>query len=487
MQHSIEANKALEKSKERFRNAFLTSFDAVAIIRLRDRKYIDINEMFCRLTKYSQQEIVGVSFHKISLLQNEGREEKFFTDIEKKGSILNQVTRIKIRDGMIKSALVSAMIMPLDSEQHMLLVIRNIDDLQKARKALETSEARFRELFNNMSSGVMVLQSIDDGNDFVLVDMNRAAEKIEGISKEKIVGKSVLVSLPWVGRFGLGEIYKRVWKTGEPVHHPVSIYKDDKLKVWKENYVYKLSSGELIDVYDDITKRKKAEEKLLEYQEKLQSLTSELSLVEARERRSFANDLHDHIGQTLSVITMKCHSLREKLNSSSLTSELDEISDLIQMAITSTRSLTFELSPPVLFELGLESALEWLAEDIHKQHGLPVQLISDKRPKAIDEDLSILIFRSVRELLANIIKHADASMARIGLRVSNSLVHITVEDDGKGFDPEILSRKFPAENCFGLFNIRERMHNLGGKLKIYSKIGGGTRMVLAIPLGKEHD
>ncbi len=291
-----------QRSQKRFQYAFLTSPDSVAIIRTKDSLYTDVNEMFSIFTGYAKDEIIVKTFSDLPLWH----ENRDIDKLLRKGPIINRETSLQDKNGEVRTGLLSAMTMPLDDDQHIVLSIRNIDDLRKIERALEKSEARYRELFNNMSSGVAVFETHHDGQKFVCIDFNRAAERIENISKENVLDKNVVDVIPSVEKYGLLDVFKRVWATGKPEYFPVAVYRDNELKVWKDNYVYKLPTGEIVTVYDDVTERKDAESKLLMYQEKLRSLASELSLVEEQERRSIATDLHDQIGQTLSVIKMRC-------------------------------------------------------------------------------------------------------------------------------------------------------------------------------------
>jgi len=111
------------------------------------------------------------------------------------------------------------------------------------REELEEYKAKFKILFDNVSSGVAIYEAINDGEDFVFVDFNPAAEEIEHTSKENLIGKAVTEVFPGVRKFGLFEVFQRVYKTGTPEHHPVSIYKDQRVAGWRENYVFKLPSG----------------------------------------------------------------------------------------------------------------------------------------------------------------------------------------------------------------------------------------------------
>jgi len=472
----------LEKSQKRFHYAFLTSPDTVAIIEAKSRAYTDVNEMFSLFLGYSKEDIIGRSFTDIAVLQDPEEQEHLLGLIEKRGPVINRETRFVDAEGVVKTGLLSIMTMPLNRQKHFVLAIRNIDALRKVEEALEKSEARYRELFNNMSSGVAVFQVRKGGNEFVFIDFNRAAERIENVKKENILGRRFVEVVPSVEKYGLLDTFKRVHKTGKPEYHPVAIYKDGDLVLWKENYVYRLPSGEIVDVYDDITERKQAERKLLIYQEKLQSLASELSLVEERERRSIATDLHDQIGQTLSVIKMHCFELGQELKDPHHKQQMREIKELVKQTIKDTRSLTFELSPPVLYELGLVAAIDWLAEQFQFKHNLKCSVEADKKPKPLSQDIEIVLFRSVRELLVNIVKHARAKRVKITIRVNKKNLRIRVADDGIGFSPEAKGARAYKDQQFGLFNITERIRHLGGSLEVDSLRGKGTMVTLAAPL-----
>lgn len=252
---------------------------------------------------------------------------------------------------------------------------------------------------------------------------------------------------------------------------------------WKDEDLALLRiSSELIG---SIFRRKKADEKLYAYQEQLRYLASQLSLIEEQERRRIATDLHDHIGQTLALCKIKLGTLRESI-SSNLTQSMDEIRNLLEQTIQYTQSLTFELSSPILYELGFESAVEWLGEQILKKHGIMFYFDDDGKLKLMDDECRIILFQVMRELLVNVVKHSQAQNAKVSIQKNNGNIKISVEDDGIGFNVSKVSSYNKRNGGFGFFSIRERLNYIGGYISIESKPDQGSRVTLVVPLNTKN-
>lgn len=228
--------------------------------------------------------------------------------------------------------------------------------------------------------------------------------------------------------------------------------------------------------------KKQAEYRLNNYQKKLRSLSSEVQLAEEKERRKLAMGLHDQIGHSLTSISMKL----KEIHSLSLPEEADRIIGQIQkineQTIKNTQTLTFELSPPILYDLGLESAIDWLAENAQEKYNFVVEVDNDMIPQEIDNAIRILIFQSVRELLFNVAKHAKASHVKIDIIHVGDTIKIEIKDNGIGFDATHLNMNKIKKGGFGLFSIKERLKNQGGNFIIKSTPGEGTTIIITSPI-----
>jgi signal transduction histidine kinase len=240
-------------------------------------------------------------------------------------------------------------------------------------------------------------------------------------------------------------------------------------------------------IAEDITERKRAEKKLETYQTQLKRLSSALSLTEERERRRISEDLHDRIGQALTVIKMKLEELKNPQVETDSDSVLNETGDLLDNAIQDTRTLTFEISPPLLYELGFESAVEWLIEQFRERHNIPIEYDGNDDGSKLDDDVSFFLFKSVRELLFNVIKHACANRIKVSVRREKHNIRISIQDDGIGFDFSKVQFSVNNLSGFGLFSMRERMEHFGGNFEVVSKPGKGARITLIMPLKPEEE
>jgi len=216
----------------------------------------------------------------------------------------------------------------------------------------------------------------------------------------------------------------------------------------------------------------------------LRALAVELTQAEERERKRLAQAIHDDLQQLLVACKFCADTLAGGIKTLSLQETALQLNDFLNQAIESARSLSFELSPPILHNTGLAKALHYLARRMEVKHGLTVKVhtVEDAEPQS--EELRILLFQSARELLFNVVKHAGVKTAEIDLRrFKEDHVQIMVSDSGVGFDPATCASEI-SQNGFGLFSIRGRLDLMGGRLDIQSSPGAGSRFIMTVPLNK---
>jgi PAS domain S-box-containing protein len=359
---------------------------------------------------------------------------------------------------------------------------REIAERGRVEKALTESESRFRTIIREAALGIALIDQhgrVIEGNPALLAMLGYDAGELRGMAFTRINHPEHAAS-SW-------ENFQQLLSGGQDIRVETPYIRKDGWVGWGRQSISLVrdAGGKpqfAIALFEDITERRQSEEKIRTYQEQLQSLASELSLTEERERRRLATVLHDHIAQLLVVAKGKFEKIQESTLYRSVAKPMEEIRRLIEESIRYTRSLVFELSPPILYELGFEPAMEWLAEHMEQQYGLVVAVEDDASSKPLDNEARVLLFRAVRELLFNVLKHSQASGARVCMRRAGDHLEVIVEDNGVGFAPGKSAGLSGKMEGFGLFSIRERLNYFGGRMEIESTPGEVTRVILTLPL-----
>jgi PAS domain S-box-containing protein len=238
----------------------------------------------------------------------------------------------------------------------------------------------------------------------------------------------------------------------------------------------------------DITTQKTTEATLRARERQLRMLAAELSTAEDRERRRLATAVHDQISQTLAFARMELRALMTDDGVSALTDHLENVWMHVDRAYQQTKSVTFELCPPILYDLGLAAAVDWLAEHFEGKHGLIVEVETDHDFPALPPEIASVFFRAIRELLTNVVKHAHARHVVIHLHCTSLQVVVYVADDGVGIALNPLETTGAVQpTSFGLFSLRERVQYLGGEMALTSTPGHGTQVMIALPLTSPAD
>ena len=367
--------------------------------------------------------------------------------------------------------------------------VRDITARKRSEEALKKSEEKYHNLIEHANDAIISVNTAG-----IIMGFNKRAEEMFGYSREEILGKSSALLVAQQNREKQKEELKKLEKAGatfdkdQNIFEGIGVRKDGKeFNVEFSFYIVEIN-GEIIATSSirDISERKLAEQKLIDYQKRLKALTSQLTLSEEKERRHFAEYLHDEIGQYLFASQLQLEQLKTALASTENATTLDKVLSNIKQVIDNSRSLTFELSSPILYELGLEKALEWLVEHTGKQYNIKVAYEDDRQEKPLDDDMKIFLYQTVRELLTNVAKHAQTQNASVSVKKESSTIQIRVADNGVGFNPPNKLSSDAQIKGFGLFRINERLEQLGGQIEIESQPNHGTTITIVAPLGARH-
>jgi PAS domain S-box-containing protein len=378
----------------------------------------------------------------------------------------------------------------VDGEVHgFYVLVTETTALHDAHEALRSSEERYRAVIEDQTE--MISRFTANGR-FTFV--NSVYCRFFGKAAEELLGRAWRpVCHP--DDVDLVEVQLRALSPMTPtvvIENRVFSGSGEARWVQFANRGFFNDAGQLIEIQSvgrDITERKQVEQALLEAHdqmerhvaertEQLRRLGIEKALAEDGERQAIARDLHDGLGQLLHVAKIKLDAIGKHLPVGEAAAE--ELASLLAEASRQVRSLTTQLSPPVLHKLGLLHALHWLGEELERLYGLKVEVNSVGAWPPLTPAQANILFRSVRELLINTAKHSGCKQARLAIIVTASQLILSVEDDGIGISnlPEILN----TTQGFGLASIRERLTYLGGASEIVTTPGEGLRVTLRMPL-----
>ena len=260
------------------------------------------------------------------------------------------------------------------------------------------------------------------------------------------------------------------------------IIRPDGKVIWirAKKYLTRERGGDIIQVGGvarDITDDKEKDGTLKEFKENLRSLTLELSQAEEKEKRNISLELHDNVIQNLAFCKLKLKVIEKETGSSPAVALINE---MLSETINTIRNMIYELSPPVVHDLEFAQSVEWLAKNLIGKAGIKYHIYIDDELKPISQDMNTFLFKIVRELINNIIKHSKAKDVLIFLQNTQDNLMIIVQDDGIGFNAEEAMAKKP--NSFGFFTIGERLSHIGGFFNVRSEPGKGTKANILVPL-----
>ncbi len=446
-----------------------------------------VNEYGCASLGYRKEELIGKRIYDIDPAISREKMLALQKILDDSGSVTHETVHRR-KDGTTLPVEITANQLEFKGERYIISFVKDITERKRVEEELLLGR------FCIDKAGIGIYQCDHTG---AIFSVNEQACKSLGYSREELCALNVLDIDPEITRERMLELKEILDEKGTTTFLTTHRRRDGT------TFPVEITSNHLdfqgkrygISFVKDISERRSVEEELrrthaelefrvMERTRQLNELTWELSIAEERERRRIASELHDQVGHTLILSKMKLDSLSAFLAMDEFEVIRDEIRDHLRKSIEDVRSLTFQLSPPLLYEVGFEAAVEWLAEEFAEKYGFRADFRDDGKAKPLDEEARIALYQMVREFLMNIAKHAGADRVNISVEKALDRIKLSVSDNGKGIDPATSMRDCSRNGGFGLFNIRQRIEHMGGSLAIESEPGSGTRISLLLPLSQ---
>ncbi|MBS3911523.1 MAG: PAS domain S-box protein [Hydrogenophaga sp.] len=363
-------------------------------------------------------------------------------------------------------------------QHHYTALLRDLSEEHKLTAVIEQLNQRIRALFDRAPVAIW----ITDGEQVVFAN-HACARLLDVNSRDDLIGRSIYDLLSPEAHPGLRHkvaqalVSEREATTlhGEIVRH------DGRLRE-VEIVVAPLPDQErtfVQMVITDVTARLQEKRALLHSRRTLRELSASLVAAREEERRRIARELHDELGQRLTALKLELAAQQQDGRTGELAERTQAMMDMVDETVSAVRRIAMDLRPPMLDDLGLSAAIEWLTHDFERRSGIKITLRLVTRPESIPQNIATAVYRIVQEALTNMARHAHASQAVLSIETRARYLLLTVEDDGQGFPKDPAP---PPRGSFGLIGIRERVHMLGGQFTLKNAPSGGARLVVRLPL-----
>ena len=496
-----EAEEALRQSEEQL-EMISNAVPALISYVNKERRYVTCNEAYTTWFGLSREEVLGKTMKEV-VGEQAWAAMAPYVEAALQGQAVDYETEAKYRHGPTRW--IHAVYTPhrdiSGQVAGFIVMVTDISAQKRAEAALRESEMRFRTIAD--SAPVLIWMNGLHGCEFV----NRAyLEFIGGHTQNDVLNYDWACYIHEEDRKTYVSLYLDALRDRAPFDAQFRFRRFDGQYRWMRSFGRPrlTDAGELVGYVGatiDITDIREAQDQLqrwsqeleqavriktselVESQERLRALATEVSLAEQRERKRIATELHDHLQQMLVFCKLKLGQGKHRAAVLPGFADLiKQVDDVLTEALSYSRTLVAELCPPVLREFGLSAALKWLGEHMgQRQLRVSVDVGQDHVPVA--EEQAVLVFQSVRELLMNVVKHAGTKHASVHMRCDASGISIEVRDTGAGFDLSVVQPQDGGQPLkFGLFSIRERMKAFGGRLDLVTAPGQGTSAVLVLPL-----
>lgn len=467
-----KAEQAVKESEEKYRTLVEQAVDAIALYDA-SGKILDVNTGSVKLLGYSKKELTQMSLSDV-LTKDEIKKKPVRYDVLQKGESTVKQRIMRRKDGSEVQTEVRSQQLP---DGRFLSVIRDLTERVTSQEQIKKEKELSDSIINSLP-GLFYL--IDEtGKE---IRWNKLKEDISGYTSEEISRmENCLAFFEGSEKELVRQRIKSGFETGSTDVEAHLVTKTGKKILFYFTGIAIEYEGKkcMIGTGIDISDRKKAEMELEESYSAIRKLTEHLQNIREEERTHIAREIHDELGQKLTVLKMDISWINKKINTKeeAVKTRMKELLGMLDETVKAVRRISSDLRPSLLDDLGLTAAMEWQLHEFEKRFSIRTSFNSPDFGTTLPEAMKTGLFRIFQESLTNVARHSKAKKVTVTLNRENGSVILSVADDGVGFDKENVANK----KTLGILGMKERTSMIGGSYEIISKPGKGTQIVVTIP------